>query len=98
MSSHIVSDLEKICDYIAFLHKGKLVFCEEKDRLLEEYSIVRLTKAEFSKIPSDAVKGTKKTDYGIEALIRRNPSLKYLKTEKTSIEDIILFLAKGEKN
>ena len=34
LSSHIVSDLEKICDYIAFLHKGKLVLCEEKDRLL----------------------------------------------------------------
>jgi len=25
LSSHIVSDLEKICDYIAFLHKGKLI-------------------------------------------------------------------------
>ena len=36
LSSHIVSDLEKICDYIAFLHKGQLVLCEEKDRLLEE--------------------------------------------------------------
>ena len=25
ISSHIVSDLEKICDYIAFLHKGELM-------------------------------------------------------------------------
>ena len=33
ISSHIVSDLEKLCDYIAFLHKGKLLLCEEKDRL-----------------------------------------------------------------
>lgn len=98
LSSHIVSDLEKICDYIAFLHKGKLVFCEEKDRLLEEYSIVRLTKKEFEAIPSSAVKGKKVTDYGIEALIQLNPTLKKLKTERTSIEDIILFLAKGENN
>ncbi len=43
LSSHIVSDLEKICDYIAFLHKGRLVLCEEKDRLLEEYALIRLT-------------------------------------------------------
>lgn len=35
ISSHIVSDLEKLCDYIAFLHKGKLLLCEEKDRLYE---------------------------------------------------------------
>ena len=37
ISSHIVSDLEKICDYIAFLHKGRLMLCEEKDRLYEQY-------------------------------------------------------------
>ena len=30
ISSHIVSDLEKICDYIAFLHKGKLFFMKKK--------------------------------------------------------------------
>lgn len=35
ISSHILSDLEKLCDYIAFLHQGKLLFCQEKDRLLE---------------------------------------------------------------
>ena len=34
ISSHIVSDLEKCCDYIAFLHRGKLILCEEKDVLL----------------------------------------------------------------
>ena len=33
ISSHIVSDLEKLCDYVVFLHKGKLLLCEEKDRL-----------------------------------------------------------------
>ena len=45
LSSHIVSDLEKICDYIAFLHKGKLILFEEKDQLLEEYAIVKLSPA-----------------------------------------------------
>jgi len=98
LSSHIVSDLEKICDYIAFIHKGKLIFYEEKDRLLEEYSVVRMTKAEFETIPSSAVKGKKVTNYGIEALIELNSSMKQLKTEKTSIEDIILFLAKEVKD
>lgn len=39
ISSHIVSDLEKLCDYIAFLHKGKLLLCEEKDALLEKYGM-----------------------------------------------------------
>ena len=30
ISSHIVSDLEKLCDTIAFLHKGRLLLCEER--------------------------------------------------------------------
>jgi len=51
LSSHIVSDLEKICDYIAFIHNGRLLFCEEKDKLLEEYAIVRMSKDDFEKLP-----------------------------------------------
>jgi len=51
ISSHIISDLEKLCDYIAFLHKGKLVFCEEKDRLLEQYGILHCKKDEINLIP-----------------------------------------------
>ena len=43
MSSHIVSDLEKLCDYVAFLHKGKLLLCEEKDQLLSEYGLIHCT-------------------------------------------------------
>ena len=30
-SSHITSDIEKIADYVTFIHKGKIVFCENKD-------------------------------------------------------------------
>ena len=51
LSSHIISDLEKISDYIAFLHQGKLLFCEEKDRLLEEYGILQVTEEEEKDIP-----------------------------------------------
>ena len=43
ISSHIVSDLEKLCDYIAFLHKGKLLLWEEKDVLLAEYGVIHCT-------------------------------------------------------
>lgn len=33
LSSHITSDLEKICDYIVYIHDGKIIFNEEKDVL-----------------------------------------------------------------
>lgn len=98
LSSHIVSDLEKICDYIAFIHRGSLLFCEEKDRLLEEYALVKLTNQEFEAIPPEAVKSKKITNYGIEALVLRSKISSAFSTEHLTIEDIILFLAKAGEN
>ena len=95
LSSHIVSDLEKICDYIAFLHKGKMVLCEEKDRLLEEYAMVKLSEQELNSLPEDGVIGTKRGEYGAEALVLRSKVSPSFTLEHTSLEDIILFLAKG---
>lgn len=37
-STHITSDLDKIADYVAMIHEGKLVFYEEKDALISRYS------------------------------------------------------------
>lgn len=95
LSSHIVSDLEKICDYITFIHRGKLILCEEKDRLLEEYAIIKLSKSAFEEIPQDAVRGKKVTNYGIEALVLKSAISPSFEVEHTNLEDIVLFLAKG---
>ena len=95
LSSHIVSDQEKICDYIAFLHKGKLVLCEEKDRLLEEYALARLSHQRLADLPEDSVVGVENDPYGVRALMRRDMVPHDLPLEHTNLEDIILFLAKG---
>ena len=98
LSSHIVSDLEKVCDYVAFLHKGKLVLFEEKDRLLEEYALVKLTGEQLEALDPAAVAGKKAGPYGAEALVRRALIPAGFVTERTALEDIILFLAKeGEQ-
>ena len=95
ISSHIVSDLEKICDYIAFLHKGQLLLCEEKDRLLEEYALVRLSRERLADLPENSVVGVESDPYGVRALVRRDMVPHDLPLEHTNLEDIILFLAKG---
>ncbi len=94
-SSHIVSDLEKICDYIAFLHKGKLILFEEKDRLLEEYALVKLSPQQLTELDRDALVGVKESPYGAEALARRSQLPPGFVPEHTNLEDIILFLAKA---
>ena len=95
LSSHIVSDLEKVCDYIAFLHKGKLMLCEEKDRLLEEHAIVKTTQSALDQFPADTVVSSKSGPYGVEALVRKARLPHGVQTEFTTLETIILFLAKG---
>ena len=95
LSSHIVSDLEKICDYIAFLHKGKLMLCEEKDQLLEEYALVHLSAERFADLPEDSIVGRKNGRFGVEALVLRSRVPQDLPVEHTNLENIILFMAKG---
>ena len=97
LSSHIVSDLEKICDYIAFLHRGRLVLCEEKDRLLEEYALVRLPEERLRELPEESVISRRASGYATEALVLRGGIPAAIPTEHTSLEDIILFLAKGDE-
>ena len=95
LSSHIISDLEKICDYVAFLHKGQLLLCDEKDRILEEYTMVRLPMQRLADLPEDSVIARRDNGYGTEALVHRSRIPEGLPTEHTTLEDIILFLAKG---
>ena len=97
LSSHIVSDLEKICDYIAFLHGGRLVLCEEKDRLLEEYVLIRLPEERLRELPEESIISRRASGYGTEALVLRGGIPAAIPTEHTSLEDIILFLAKGDE-
>lgn len=91
LSSHIVSDLEKICDYIAFLHKGRLLLCEEKDRLTEEYGILR---GGAEDIDPAAVCGQRATPYGTEYLLRRDAVPAGMALGQVNIEDLFVFMAK----
>lgn len=91
ISSHIVSDLEKICDYIAFLHRRRLLLCEEKDRLTEEYGILRGT---TEGIEPAAVCGQRATPYGTEYLLRRSAVPAGVPLGQVNIEDLFVFMAK----
>ena len=97
LSSHIVSDLEKLCDYIAFLHKGKLMLYEEKDALYEQYGLLRCNLDALRKLDPAAIIGKRETPYGAEVILRRDAA----PTEALSpisIEDLFIFMVKGGQN
>ena len=99
ISSHILSDLEKLCDYIAFLHQGKLLFCQEKDRLLETYGLFVGTRQQAEELAEDAVLAREDSGFGgVRAIVRRDAVPACLPLEKPTVEDIILAMVRKEQN
>lgn len=95
ISSHIVCDLEKLCDYVAFLHKGNLLLCEEKDELLSRYSILRCSPQQLQDWDPNAIIHTTASPYGVEAVILREkmPSLNHQLTP-ISLEELFVCMIK----
>lgn len=50
LSSHILGDVERVCDTIGVIHKGELLLVAERDELLERYAtdVIKLDVAESS--------------------------------------------------
>ena len=98
ISSHIVSDLEKLCDTVAFLHRGRLLLCEEKDALRENYGLLQTTEEGLRALTPGAVRGKRVTPYGVSALVRRDAVPHGEQLEAVSIEDLFVLMAKeGEQ-
>lgn len=99
MSSHITSDLEKIADYIVFIHKGKVIFEEAKDNLIYNYGIMKCKLKEFNDIDKKDIIRYRKMDYGYEILIKNKKELekKYPNVimDNIKIEDVMLMYVKG---
>ena len=100
VSSHIISDLEKIADYITFIHKGKLVFSFPKDELVDNYGIVSCGAAVFDSLDKTDLIAYRKEDYQYKVLVknRKKAEKNYPKAivEPATIEEIMLFHVKGE--
>lgn len=94
ISSHIVSDLEKLCDYIAFMHKGKLLLCEEKDELLNRYGIIKCSNDEELKIDKKAIIKKKINNYNTEILVDKKYLYSDFHTNSISLEELFVCLVK----
>ena len=95
LSSHIITDLERIADNIVFIHKGQILLAEDKERIVERHGILKCSKEEFATVAEEDVIGYRKSSFGIEALVGdlEKCQMKYkgMFCEKTSLEEIMLF-------
>lgn len=97
ISSHILSDLEKVADYIAFINDGKILFMETKDELKENYGICTLSNEEVTSIDEEAIVGRRVHSFGQELLVKKNLIPNGIMLQKPSIEDIMIYFVKGVK-
>ena len=97
ISSHILSDLEKVCDYITFIHRGRIVFSSEKDALMEKYGIVRCSREDFESLERNAVVAVRETGFGVEALVEKEMVNPALITDNAAIEDIMVMIIKEDE-
>ncbi len=100
VSSHITSDLEKIADYIVFIHDGKVLFNLPKDELMYNYGIAKCGENSFNSIDKSDIKTYRKKDLHYEILVsdKQNFAKKYGKidVEPATIDEIMLLYIKGE--
>lgn len=100
LSSHITSDLDKICDYITFIHDGRLIFSKEKDELIYNMGILRCREEDLSKLDPELILRYQKNSFGSEALISDKTAgrraLPDAVIDPAEIEDIMLFYVKGQ--
>ena len=95
MSSHITSDLEQVADAIAYLHHGQLLFCENKDDLLQEYGLLRCAETDLARLPEGCAVYTRRGAFGCETLVKdrtaAHTALPDAVCDSASIDDIMRF-------
>ncbi len=96
ISSHITSDLEKICDYITMIHKGKVCFSEEKDVLLSKYGVLHCDDKILETLAPEAVYGVRRSQFEIQVLVEREKVPSDLPVDLVTLDQLLLFAAKEE--
>lgn len=96
LSSHITTDLEKICDYIVFLHAGRIVMSGEKDALLYRYGIYGMEAGQVAELDKGAILKKRVREYGVEVLAIKDRMPNGFEFRQAGLEDIMLFYTKGE--
>ncbi|WGU96075.1 ABC transporter ATP-binding protein [Paenibacillus dendritiformis] len=99
-STHITTDLDRIADYIAFINRGKLVFNEAKDEVLERYAIVKGDSELLDSDIRNKFVGIRETAVGFEGLVDNRQEAEqlfgnYAVFDIPSLEEIIYFTTKG---
>lgn len=94
ISTHITSDLDHIADYICFIHKGEIVFTEERNEMLERHRILKCTDEQLSVIDKEDIIGVRKGRFQNEVLTTSADKYPDIPADKPTIEEIMVYYVK----
>lgn len=101
LSSHITSDLEKIADYITFIHNGRLLLAASKNDLVYNFAVMRCKESQFLELDPGDILAWRKRDYQIDVLVSNGNEIrrKYRNAvvDHVSVDEIMLLLVKGAR-
>lgn len=101
MSSHITTDLEKVADYITFIHRGKVLFCKRKSELCRDYGMIRCESDLFEKFDRADILAYRREGNQWNILVgdkeMAKNKYKNVVVDTITIEDILLMYVKGDK-
>lgn len=99
-STHITTDLDRIADYITFIHKGEHIFTKKSYQIEEEYAIVKGGLDLLDQETEREFVAVRKSKLGFEALTSDKARIKTIfgdmaLVEKPTLEDIMFYTKKG---
>ena len=80
------------------MHRGKLIFVENKDKLKEDYGLVSLSKEEFESLDKNSIIAVRDYKFGKECLVKKELIPQNLEVENVSIEEIMVYMIKEKYN
>lgn len=99
MSSHITTDLEKVADYIVFIHGGKVLLERPKDELCYRWGILRVGEKDFAALSPGEMVAYRREKYQVDVLVSDKEAARRAHPEWTvddaTIDDILLICVKG---
>ena len=102
-SSHITSDIDKIADYLTFIHEGEILFSVPTDTLLSEAGILKCSAEEAEALDAEAegLLRIRKNSFGCEVLVKNKEQFRMRHPEavvdSVTTEALMLFYARGEE-
>lgn len=103
LSTHLTTDLDKIADYITFIHEGQILLSQAKDQLLDTYAVVKGAKKDLTPNLKENLIGIKTSSFGFEGLTSDKNLVKKIAGERVlveipTLEEIMLYTVKGDKS